>query len=374
MYYVITLTRGFTILIIESIKLNNYRNYNTALVVFKPNLNIITGKNAQGKTNLLEAIYFTAIGKSPRTNKEVDLINWKEENAKIKLQILKTDGRKTVEVFLNHENKKSIRINEINILKIADLLGVVNCVYFSPDELRLVKETPEDRRKFLDTDISQLSKNYFSSLIQYNKILAQRNKLLKEENFDTILQTLPIWDTQLAKYGAKLIFKRIKFLNKVKIYAKDSLNFLTNTQENLEVNYDGLIGETEKDIEDKLLNLLNKNHQKDIKLGFTTTGPHRDDIKLIVNGVDVKNFGSQGQQRTVALCLKLAELEIFKEEFNDYPILLLDDVLSELDIERQTRLLKYSLKTQTIITTTKSKFTATLNANIIKIENGKVIN
>lgn len=361
-------------MIIESIKLNNYRNYNDAIIVFKPNLNIITGKNAQGKTNLLEAIYFTAIGKSPRTSKEADLIKWKEEKAKIKLQIVKTDGRKTVEVFLNNENKKSIRINEINILKIADLLGVVNCVYFSPDELRLVKETPEDRRKFLDTDISQLSKNYFSSLIQYNKILTQRNKLLKEENIDTITQTLPIWDIQLAKCGSKLILKRIKFLNKVKIYAKASLNFLTNTQENLEVNYDGLIGETEKDIEDKLLNLLNKNHQKDIKLGFTTTGPHRDDIKLTVNGVDVKNFGSQGQQRTVALCLKLAELEIFKEEFNDYPILLLDDVLSELDIERQIRLLKYSLKTQTIITTTKSKFTSALNANIIKIENGKVIN
>lgn len=359
---------------VSSVKLNNFRNYKSAYVQFKQGLNLIVGKNAQGKTNLLEAIYYTSIGKSPRVNRDADLIFWESEQAKIDLTVQKKEGSKTVEVFLNKKSKKSIKINQINLLKIGDLLGCVSCVYFSPDELKLVKDTPEDRRNFMDTDISQLSKNYFYLLIRYNKILSQRNKLLKDfEKPEVVLQTLPVWDTQLAKIGAKIIIRRIRFLNKVKIYANQYLNYLTDNKENLIVEYEGIFGEDEESIESELLKRFNQSRQKDMKLGFSTVGPHRDDIALSVNGIDVKTYGSQGQQRTVALSLKLAELEIFKEEFNESPILLLDDVLSELDDNRQKKLLEISKKVQTILTTTNFDLTKDKTANVVMVENGKIL-
>ncbi len=359
---------------INSIKLTNYRNYTEEKVYFSPNLNVLLGKNAQGKTNLLEAIYFCAVAKSPRTSKESELVNWQKDFAQIMLDYSTRAGEKKVEITLKKRGKKIVRLNKINILKIADLVGAVKCVYFSPDELKLVKDAPQDRRKFLDTDISQIDKNYFYNLLKYNKILDSRNKLLKEQkDVEVIKQTLPIWSTQLAQTGAKIIASRIKFLQKLTLYAMESHAYLTDNSEKLELNYQGVVALTEKDIEAKLLQQLSLSEEKDLRLGYTTVGPHRDDIEMKVNNIDIRAFGSQGQHRTVALSLKLAELEIFKDECGEYPILLLDDVLSELDIDRQSKLLEKTKQIQTIMTTTNTNEYLLDKATIIRVEDGKVI-
>ena len=356
------------------LSLKNFRNYGEQKVKFSPSINLLVGKNGQGKTNMIEAIYFSAIGKSPKTTKDTDLINWSKDRASFCVNISKKSGTKTVEAVFSRQTKKSIRVNGVNLLKIGDLLGNVNVVFFSPDELKLVKDAPQDRRKFLDTDISQLSKNYFYNLTKYNKILTERNNLLKNYNgTQTLEQTLPIWNNQLAETGSKIIFERLKFLEKLKDISKKAHAYLTANKENLELEYAGIVGKTEEEIKQKFLTELKKCEDKDLKLGFTNVGPHRDDIKLVVNNVDIRNFGSQGQQRTVALSMKLAELEIFMEEVGEYPILLLDDVLSELDQDRQQRLLAYCKKMQTIITTTQYDPFMFQNANIIKIDGGKIV-
>lgn len=359
---------------VTELKLNDYRNYENEKIKFLPNTNLIVGKNAQGKTNLLEAIYYSAVGKSARTSKDADLINWSKNRASYSLAVQKKEGTKNIEIVFSRQTKKSIKVNGVNLMKIGDLLGIINVVFFSPDELKLVKDAPQDRRKFMDTDISQLSKNYFYLLVKYNKILDQRNKLLKTAQNQKILeQTLPIWDTQLADVGSKIIIRRIRFLEKLKAYAKQTHIFLTNGKEDLELSYAGIVGETEEEIKQKLLKGLAECKEKDTKLGYTNIGPHRDDIKLVVNGVDIRSFGSQGQQRTVALSMKLAELEIFKEEVGEYPILLLDDVLSELDQDRQQRLLWRVKDIQTIITSASYDPFMFQEANIIKIDAGKQV-
>ena len=359
---------------VSELKLLNFRNYGEQKLKLSPSINLIVGKNGQGKTNMLEAIYYSAIGKSPKTSRDSDLINWSKDRASFCVVVSKKSGTKTIETIFLRQSKKTIRVNGVSLLKIGDLLGNVNVVFFSPDELKLVKDAPGDRRKFLDTDISQLNKNYFYNLTKYNKILDERNRLLKNYNgTQTLEQTLPIWDSQLAETGSKIVFERIKFLNKLKSISKEAHNYLTNHKEELELEYAGILGETEDEIKQKFLQELKQVKEKDLKLGYTNVGPHRDDIKLVVNGVDIRSFGSQGQQRTVALSMKLAELEIFKEEVYEYPILLLDDVLSELDQDRQQRLLNYCKKMQTIITTTQYDPFMFQDANIVKIENGNVI-
>lgn len=355
---------------IKKIYLNNFRNYNEENVLFDASLNVVFGNNAQGKTNLLEAIYFCCVGKSARTKKESELVNWNSETASIKVVFERKSGEKTIEIFLNKHGKKSVKINGVNVLKIADLIGTLSCVYFSPDELKLVKEAPQDRRQFMDIDLSQLSKNYFYLLNKYNKILAERNKLLKDRlSEETLKETLPIWNEQLATVGSKLIIRRLRFLNKLKVFAEKEHLDLTNNNEKLELEYAGINLKAEEEIKAKLLQQYVNTFEKDRLLGYTTIGPHRDDIKIIVNGTDVRAYGSQGQQRTVALSLKFAELEIFKEEIGEYPILLLDDVLSELDSDRRKKLLSKSNQVQTFITTTQK---INLGKNVL-IENGKII-
>ena len=359
---------------VTELKLNGYRNYESEKIKFSPNTNLIVGKNAQGKTNLIETIYYSAVGKSPRTTKDSDLINWSKDRASFCLTVQKKEGTKTIETTFSKQSKKMLKVNGVNLLKIGDLLGTINVVFFSPDELKLVKDAPQDRRKFMDTDISQFNKNYFYLLLKYNKILEQRNKLLKSsQNLKLIEQTLPIWDSQLADVGSKIIFRRIDFLNKLSQYVKKSHSFLTNGKEDLEISYAGIVGSSEEEIKQKILSGLNEVRQKDIKVGYTNIGPHRDDIKLVVNGIDIRSFGSQGQQRTVALSMKLAELEIFNDEVGENPILLLDDVLSELDQDRQQRLLWKIRDIQTIITTTQYDPFMVQDANIIKIDNGKQV-
>ena len=239
------------------------------------------------------------------------------------------------ELYLFNNQNKAIKIDGIGIKKLGELFGEFNAVYFSPDELKLIKESPDERRRFMDIDLSQFSKQYFYNLSKYNEILAQRNKLLKTTVDPKIIKdTIPIWNEELSKVGANIILDRMSLIDKLKVYAKDIHKYITDNAEELEISYAGF---TAKDYESLKTLLLTKYEQaldKDMHLGYTTVGPHRDDIKIVSNGIDLRSFGSQGQQRTAALSLKLAELEVFKDNLGEYPVLLLDDVLSELDDDR----------------------------------------
>lgn len=341
---------------IQNIELTNFRNYTNQSLTLSPNLNVIIGKNAQGKTNLLEAIFLCAIGKSPRSTKDKDLIKWNSTFAKISLNIAKKIGNKSIDMYLFTNQNKAIKIDKIGIKKIGQLFGTLNAIYFSPDELKLIKESPDERRRFMDIDLCQFDKSYFYNLNHYNQILQQRNKLLKSPDPKTVKDTLPIWDEQLATYGASIIIARLKLIENLKVHAKKIHNYLTSNAEDLELSYQGYIAESENELKLLLLKKLSENTDKDIHLGYTTVGPHRDDIKIMSNNVDLRSFGSQGQQRTASLTLKLAELESFKSQLGEYPVLLLDDVLSELDTSRQTKLLEYISQIQTLITCTDFDF------------------
>lgn len=360
---------------INFVELRNFRNYSYEKFFLKPNINILLGDNAQGKTNLIESIYFSCIGKSFKTNNEKELIKYNSQNAKFEINFEKNNGNNNILIELK-DNQKYVKLNEINITKMSSLLGNLLCVFFSPNELKLVKEAPEDRRKFMDIALSQLSYEYYQNLVKYNKVLKERNKLLKSTDSEkTIKETLPIWDYQLVKSASVVILERLEFIHKLNVLCDVEHKFLSDNKENLTIHYssvDNFEEKTQIEIEKILLEKLQENQEKDLRLKYTSVGPHRDDLKIYINNMEVKNFGSQGQQRTALLSIKLAELEIFKERFEEYPILLLDDVFSELDENRKTRLFERVKNVQTIITTTKFDL-PTLETNIIKIENGKIV-
>ncbi len=338
---------------IKTLELSNYRNYDNQKIALGPHLNVLVGKNAQGKTNMLEGIFLCAIGRSPRTTKDRDLIRWNCSFSKVTLEITKRLGHKKIELYLFNNQNKAIKINGIGIKRMGELMGEFNAIYFSPDELKLVKESPDERRRFMDISLSQFSKRYFYNLSKYNEVLAQRNKLLKTtSNPAVIADTISVWNEQLASVGAEIIVERVAFVDKLKKYAHDIQQFLTEQKEQLELTYVGMVAENVEAIKTMLLAAYNSTLDKDRTLGYTTVGPHRDDIKIVVDGIDVRHFGSQGQQRTAALSLKLAELEVFNENIGEYPVLLLDDVLSELDKERQNKLLEYASRIQSVITCT----------------------
>ncbi len=339
---------------IETVKLENFRNYSCCEVKLKPHLNVFRGSNAQGKTNFLESIYLSSIGKSPKTTKEKELILWGKDRAKISIKIKKQYHEQTIETILNTNINKSIKINGLNIRKIGDLIGEMPIVYFSPEEIGLIKEGPADRRRFMDIDISQINKSYFYLLCRYEKVLSQRNKLLKEsKNFDILKETIDLWDEQLADIASKIIYYRLEFIEKIKTPAKEVHLNITANKEVLEVAYQGIRLKNQKEIYEKLLSYYRSSLRKDFDFGYTTIGPHRDDIEITINGIDVRNFGSQGQQRLATLSLKVAELVLFEKVLGEKPILLLDDVLSELDVKRCKNFLNEIKDYQTILTTTK---------------------
>lgn len=357
---------------IKSLELNNYRNYKSQKFLFDGGLNVLVGKNAQGKTNLLESVYYCSIAKSLRTTKDKDLINFGQDSAKIKLNFQKEFGESAIEIFLFKQQKKAIKINGTSILRVGDLLGQVLCVYFSPDEMRLIKDSPDYRRRFLDIAISQQNKSYFYSLLKYEKILNHRNKLLKDaKSLDAISDALEIFTEQLASEGAKIVFERVCFIKTLQEFTKKMHARLTDNKEEILVSYIGFGGESVDEIKQKLLKEFKKLKQKEFDQGHTLFGPHRDDLKIECNGIDIRQFGSQGQQRTATLSLKLAGLEILKEKFGENPILLLDDVLSELDAGRKKRLLEIAKNYQTFLACT--EFDEKEKANIIKIKEGRII-
>ncbi len=339
---------------VKRIELKNFRNYTSQSAEFSPSLNLLCGDNAQGKTNLLEAVYLCATGYSPRATRDRQLILRDQDNGSVSLEVVRKDGVSTVEIFLSKSENKRIRINGLPILKMGELFGKLNAVFFSPDELRLVKETPEERRRFMDVDLSQMSKAYYYTLMRYNRALKQRNVLIKKTQPSALKEMLPVWDAQLAHEGARIVRQRKEFVKRLSSHAKEVHAFLTDGKEELSLSYAGTGADAETDaiLEATLNEKLRENFEKDVSLGFTTTGPHRDDIRILANGTDMRLFGSQGQQRTCALSMKLAELEIFKETCGEFPILLLDDVLSELDLNRQKKLFAYIRNVQTILTCT----------------------
>lgn len=334
-------------MIVTKLELSNYRNYDSLKLELDSKINILYGNNAQGKTNILESIYLCSTTKSHRGNKDIELINFKSDEGHIKLYFQKNNREHRIDIHLRKNKSKGIAINGIPIKKASELFGVFNVISFSPEDLNIIKNGPAERRKFVDMELCQLDKIYVYNLMNYNKILNQRNQLLKDIYFRPDLkETLDVWDMQLAEYGSKVIKRRDEFIKEINEIIKPIHSELTGNKENIDVVY------SKNCDEDILYQKLIENREKDIKLKSTSIGPHRDDVLFFNNGINVKVYGSQGQKRTAALALKLAEIDLVKYLINDTPVLLLDDVLSELDSNRQNHLLKRLDNVQTIITCT----------------------
>ena len=347
-------------MIIKSLELENFRNYDSLSMSFDSGTNILYGDNAQGKTNILEAIYLSATTKSHKGSKDKDIVNFNANEAHIRTYVIKDGLENRVDMHLRKSKSKGIAINGQKIKKAADLLGLLNVVFFSPEDLSIIKNGPAERRRFVDMELSQLDSFYLYNLNNYNKIVNQRNKLLKDLYFQPGLrETLSIWDSQLVSYGSKIIERRISFVKQLNEIIYDIHKKLSGGREELEIIY-----EPDVSMEDYERRLA-LSQERDMKLKMTSTGPHRDDFSFMVrkvnpddeaapkaDAIDIRKFGSQGQQRTAALSLKLAEIELVKKLTKDTPLLLLDDVLSELDSNRQNYLLNSIGGIQTIITCT----------------------
>ncbi len=357
---------------IKEIELKDFRNYENLKVQFHNKVNIFLGHNAQGKTNLLESIYITSMGKSFRTGKDRDMVRFGADFFRVKATAFKEDDL-VVEMAVTKEGKKGVKIDGVKATKITQLLDNVYIVIFSPEDLRIVKDEPEKRRKFIDRELSQIKPSYFNNLNHYKKVLAQRNAYLKEYEIDENI--LDIWDMQLAEYGSKIIEARTEFIKKLNVISSKIHKDITNKKEELEVIYEPNV-EFSKNHKEIFFMKMKLNRKHDIRRKTTTIGPHKDDLKLISNGIDIRNFGSQGQQRTAALSLKLSEIKLIEEETGENPVLLLDDVLSELDRERQNYLINSLSDIQVFITTTELSEEVEKSLGNIKyfdIENGKII-
>lgn len=358
-------------MIIDSIALLNFRNYKHLNINLSSGINVFHGNNAQGKTNILEAIYLCATSKSHRTNKEKEIILFGEEESHLRITVNKNNIYQKIDVHLKKNNKKGIAVNGITLKKMNELFGIVNVILFSPEDLSIIKDGPKQRRRFIDLELCQLDPIYYFNLQQYHKVLKQRNNLLKQltGKESNILDLTKIWDDQLINYGIKIIKRREIFINDLNNIIKSIHKKLTGDKEDLTIIYEKNI-----DIE-SFYNKLVQSFKQDLKNKNTLFGPHKDDINFLINKIDVRKYGSQGQQRTCALSLKLAEINLVKEVINDNPILLLDDVLSELDENRQKFLLENINQIQTIITCTGIDDFIRNNLSIdmlYKVENGSV--
>lgn len=334
-------------MIIKRLELADYRNYETLDLEFDKGTNILYGDNAQGKTNILEAIYMAATTKSHKGSKDKEMIGFGKEEAHIRTYLEKEGVGTRVDMHLRKAGSKGIAIDGQKIRKAAELLGLCNVVFFSPEDLSIIKNGPAERRRFVDMELCQLDSFYLYNLNHYNKIVNQRNKLLKDMYMNPELKdTLAIWDSQLVSFGSKIIERRKLFVDQLNEIIYEIHKKLSGGKEELIISYepDIAIEEFEKS--------LRYNQDRDIRMKQTSIGPHRDDFAFLNKDVDIRKYGSQGQQRTAALSLKLSEIELVKKIAKDTPILLLDDVLSELDSNRQNYLLNSIGDIQTIITCT----------------------
>ncbi len=365
---------------VENIKLINFRNYDSLNIKLNEKVNIFVGKNAQGKTNLLESIYMCALGKSFRTHRDKEIIKLGKNAAYIGANIKIGNYRKFIEIKLEKDKPKTIRVNKIELKSFRELQSGLNVVIFSPDDLKLIKGGPGERRNFLDTSISQIKPVYKYNINRYNKILFQRNNLLKSNRSKSdIISLLEVFDIQLSKIGSQIIMLRDDYIRRLSINSKENHNNLTSGKEKLELNYVSSIHFTDKSksvIEKNFFQQLKDNINRDLRAGTTSIGPHRDDMEIKLNGMDARTFASQGQQRTIVLSIKLSEVEIIKEERGLYPVLLLDDVFSELDIERRSYLTRSFNHMQTIITSTDIidlEELKGIDKSVFHIEKGQII-
>ena len=352
---------------IEKIKLNNFRNYESLEINLNKNINIIFGDNAQGKTNILEAIFLTSFGKSFRTTKEKEMIKFNEDKSLVEIFYQKKDRDGKIKIELG--NKKQISLNGIKIKKLSELLGNINIVIFTPDDINILKDGPAKRRRFLDMMIGQLRPNYVYNLNMYLKTIEQRNNYLRqirEENKPEEL--LEIWDEKLAEYSEKIYNYRKEFIEKILNKINEIHSGITDEKENLKIEY--LSNCSRKD---EYLKLLKERRKLDIIKGFTTKGVHRDDFVIYINGKEVHIYGSQGQNRTVVLSLKLAELNVIYDEIGEYPVFLLDDFMSELKKKRRKNFLNNIKDTQVILTGTEKINLNNLEYNLYNVKNGSIV-
>lgn len=357
---------------IKNLKLKNFRNYKNESLDFSDGLNVLFGRNAQGKTNCAEAVFYLCTGASPRSRRDKQLIMHGCDRAEISAVAEGKYGEIEISAAI-YENSREVRINGNKITRNADILGNIFSVFFSPQELRLIQDGPDERRRFLNVSISQLSKPYYIALMRYNKILEQRNNLLKNRDLSLVYETLPVWDEQLCKYAAVIAFKRAEFCAMLSPVASEIHAYLTDGDEKLEIFPEKKYKGDEQELSKRLFDELSANYERDIRLGFTASGPHRDDLNIEIDGCDAKTYASQGQTRTAALSVKLAEVEIFKKISGEYPVLILDDVMSELDLPRRKKLITRTQGLQTLLTCTHAeRVLYGKEANKIRIEGGAV--
>lgn len=368
------------ILYIKRVKLKSFRNYKALDIELGDGVNIFYGQNAQGKTNIIESIYMASTGKSHRTPKDSELIMWNNDDAKIKIEFIKENDEKSVDIYLHKNIKKQIKMNGVRINRIGELIGSLNTVIFSPDHMKVIKEGPVERRRFMDIILSQVKPGYYYNLVQYLKVLEQRNNLLNEaRNNGSLLKTIDIWNEQLAEFGTKIIMTRYHFVKKICDMAAEIHGKISNGKEKLELKYKSSIefqDYSENEIKKSFIDALEKTAAVDLRRGATHKGPHRDEILFFINDAEVKTYSSQGQQRTALLSLKISELKYMDSETGELPILLLDDVFSELDTERQKFLVDFIKNIQTIITCTDVEYLEKLKLDGSKVYNvvdGRVV-
>lgn len=352
---------------INKIKINNFRNYKQEEIKLEKNINLFYGENAQGKTNIIEAIFLGSMGKSFRAKKDKEMINLNSEKAEIEIEYQKSDRDGKIKIEL--ANKKTIYHNGIKIKKLSELLGNINIVIFTPDDINILKGGPQNRRKFLDIMISQLRPNYMHLLSLYSKTMEQRNNYLKQiklENKDENL--LDIWDEKLIDYGMKIYEYRKEFIEKLQNKIENIHKEITDEKEEIEIKYF-----SDATTRQNFINELKSRRKLDIIKGFTTKGIHRDDFVIYINKKEVGIFGSQGQNRTAMLSLKLSELQVIYDDIGEYPILLLDDFMSELDCKRRENFLNHIKNIQVIITCTEKITLEKLNYFSYNVINGEVI-
>ena len=332
---------------IESLELKNFRNYEELSIVLDPGTNILYGDNAQGKTNVLEAVYLCGTTKSHRGSKDKEMIRFEQDESHIRMMVKKDGVSHKIDMHLKKNKAKGLAIDGIPIRKAAELFSIVNLVAFSPEDLNIIKNGPSERRRFMDLELCQLNKVYLQELTSYNKVLNQRNKLLKDIGFQPgLTETLDVWDMQLVSYGKKIISLRRQFMEELGEIIRQIHSNLTGKKEEIRLLY-------EPDVEEKVFEeKLQSAREKDLRFRVTSVGPHRDDFCVQINGIDIRKYGSQGQQRTAALSLKMSEIYLVEKVTKDHPVLLLDDVLSELDSSRQNYLLQSIHNIQTVITCT----------------------
>lgn len=358
---------------LETLTLQHFRNYETVDLQFHNGLNVFLGQNAQGKTNILESIYFLALTRSHRTRTDRDLLQFQEKYLSVQGTVHRLTSKLPLDIKLT-ENGRVTKVNHLKQNRLSDYIGHMNVVLFAPEDLQLIKGGPSLRRKFIDVELGQIKPIYLSDLSQYNHILKQRNAYLKSnEQIDLVF--LSVLDQQLAEYGSKIIQHRIDFLKKLEDLARVKHLDISQQKETLSFCYESSVKFTDSvNLVDNYLTQLDKSRKQDLFRKNTSIGPHRDDIHFFINGMNA-HFGSQGQHRSLVLSLKLAEIELMKEVTHEYPILLLDDVMSELDNDRQIKLLEtISNKIQTFITTTSLEHLHTLpeQLKIFHVSNGTI--